>query len=344
MKQLYTNHTLPEEEYLYLLQHNSEKSREFAAELARAVRERIYGKDVFIRGLIEISNYCRNDCLYCGIRRSNQTCERYRLAEDEILQCCEIGYPLGFRTFVLQGGEDAYFTDERLVKLIGEIKNRFPDCAITLSLGERSSESYEMLYAAGANRYLLRHETATKAHYEKLHPSEMSYENRLRCLEDLQRIGYQTGCGFMVGSPYQTGEHLAKELKFIETFRPQMCGIGPFLSHHATPFATFENGSYEDTLYLLSLIRLIHPTVLLPATTALGTIRPDGREAGILAGANVVMPNLSPEGVRRNYEIYDNKINTGAEAADGLADLKERMERIGYRVVVSRGDFNTGKL
>lgn len=344
LEHLFAEQTLPEEEYLYLLQHNSEESREFAAGLARVVRERIYGKDVFIRGLIEISNYCRNDCLYCGIRRSNQTCERYRLSEDEILRCCEIGYPLGFRTFVLQGGEDAYFTDERLVQLIGEIKRCFSDCAITLSLGERSSESYERLYKAGANRYLLRHETATKEHYEKLHPSEMSYENRLRCLGDLQRIGYQTGCGFMVGSPYQTKVHLAKELKFIEKFRPQMCGIGPFLSHHATPFATFENGSYEDTLYLLSLIRLIHPTVLLPATTALGTIRPDGREAGILAGANVVMPNLSPEGVRRNYEIYDNKINTGAEAADGLADLKARMERIGYRVVVSRGDFNTGKL
>ncbi len=336
--------TLPEEEYLYLLQHNSEKARDFAASLAREVREQIYGKDVYIRGLIEISNYCRNDCLYCGIRRSNASCERYRLSEREILQCCEAGYPLGFRTFVLQGGEDAYYTDERLVDLIGKIKERYADCAVTLSLGERSRESYERLFASGANRYLLRHETAECEHYGKLHPQEMSYTNRMRCLEDLKAIGFQTGCGFMVGSPYQTVYHLVKELKFIEKFKPQMCGIGPFLSHHATPFASFVNGSYEETLYLLSLIRLIHPCVLLPATTALGTIRENGREAGILAGANVVMPNLSPEDVRANYELYDNKISTGAEAACGLEDLKKRMERIGYRVVVDRGDICTGKL
>lgn len=341
---LCATHTLPEEEYLYLLQHNDEESRALAAEYARTVRERFYGKDVYIRGLIEISNYCKNDCLYCGIRRSNKACFRYRLTQEEILECCEIGYPLGFRTFVLQGGEDAYYTDERLEVLVREIKKRFPECAVTLSLGERSRGSYERLYAAGADRYLLRHETATKTHYEKLHPAEMSHENRLRCLNDLKEIGYQTGCGFMVGSPYQTKEHLAKELKFIEAFRPQMCGIGPFISHHATPFSAFENGSYEDTLYLLSLIRLIHPAVLLPATTALGTIRPDGREAGILAGANVVMPNLSPQNVRHNYEIYDNKINTGAEAADGLADLKVRMEKIGYCVVEKRGDICTGEL
>lgn len=337
-------HCLETEEYLYLLQNRSEESREFAAELAREVREKIYGRDVYIRGLIEISNYCRNDCFYCGIRRGNASCERYRLEEADILQCCDIGYALGFCTFVLQGGEDAYYTDERLEQLIRLIKKKYPDCAVTLSLGERSRESYERLYAAGANRYLLRHETANPEHYAKLHPKELSFSNRMRCLRELKEIGFQTGCGFMVGSPFQTTQDLANELKFIEEFKPDMCGIGPFISHHATPFADYPNGSCEETLYLLSLIRLIHPRVLLPATTALGTIRERGREEGILAGANVVMPNLSPENVRRNYELYDNKISVGAEAATGLEELKQRMAEIGYRVVVSRGDIYTGSL
>ncbi|MDO4323961.1 MAG: [FeFe] hydrogenase H-cluster radical SAM maturase HydE [Lachnospiraceae bacterium] len=332
-------HSLSQEEYEYLIRHRSPEAAELLAKQAVEVRKRIYGTAVFTRGLIEISNICKNDCLYCGIRRSNHSCQRYRLREAEILSCCQEGYELGFRTFVLQSGEDAYFSDERMCRLIGEIKGKYPDCAVTLSLGERSRESYRRMYDAGADRYLLRHETADKAHYQKLHPAEMSFDNRMRCLEELKQIGYQVGCGFMVGSPYQTEAALAEDLKFIEVFRPDMCGIGPFIPHNATPFADRKAGTLELTCYLLSVIRLIHPAVLLPATTALGTIDHRGREKGILAGANVVMPNLSPVAVRKKYELYDNKICTGDESAQCRSCLAGRMKSIGYEIVTDRGDI-----
>ncbi len=308
------------------------------AQKAREKREAVYGKDVYIRGLIEISNFCRNDCLYCGIRRSNRQCDRYRLSQEEILAACREGHALGFRTFVLQGGEDAAFTDGHLVNLIRAIKESCPGCAVTLSLGERSYESYRLLREAGADRYLLRHETATPAHYAALHPKEMSFENRMRCLEDLKALGYQVGCGFMVGSPGQTAEHLARDLAFIRDFRPHMCGIGPFIPQKDTPFALETGGTVELTCYLLSIIRLLHPTVLLPATTALGSIHPTGREMGLLAGANVVMPNLSPPAVRKKYAIYDNKLSDGAESARNLTELKEKISAVGYQVVTCRGD------
>lgn len=336
--QLGKTHHLPEDAYACLIRGCSEESAAYAAQLAVPLRRQIYGTDVYVRGLIEISNICRNDCLYCGIRRSNHSCVRYRLSPQEILECCEEGYSLGFRTFVLQGGEDGFYTDALLCELLRTIKARFPDCAVTLSLGERDRESYERLFDAGADRYLLRHETADVCHYQKLHPPSMSFEHRMNCLQDLKEIGYQVGCGFMVGSPFQTPETLAKDLKFIETFRPAMCGIGPFVPHHATPFADYPQGSLELTLYLLSLIRLIAPDILLPATTALGTIHPMGREKGILAGANVVMPNLSPVSQRKKYELYDNKICTGEESAQCRSCLSSRMHSIGYEVVVSRGD------
>lgn len=336
--QLGETHYLPEDAYACLIRGCSEDSAAYAAQLAVPLRKQIYGTDVYVRGLIEISNICRNDCLYCGIRRSNHSCVRYRLSPQEILECCEEGYSLGFRTFVLQGGEDGFYTDELLCELLRTIKTRFPDCAVTLSLGERGRESYKRLFDAGADRYLLRHETADVCHYQKLHPPSMSFEHRMNCLQDLKEIGYQVGCGFMVGSPFQTPETLAKDLKFIETFRPAMCGIGPFVPHHATPFAAYPQGSLALTLYLLSLIRLIAPDILLPATTALGTIHPMGREKGILAGANVVMPNLSPVAQRKKYELYDNKICTGEESAQCRSCLSSRMHSIGYEVVVSRGD------
>ena len=294
---------------------------------------------MYVRGLIEISNICKNDCLYCGIRRSNKTCERYRLSEDDILSCCDDGYSLGFRTFVLQGGEDSYYTDEVVCGIVSRIKEKYPDCAVTLSLGERSRESYRAMYEAGADRYLLRHETASEEHYKKLHPAEMSFKNRMQCLYNLRDIGYQVGCGFMVGSPYQTNDDLARDMEFISEFQPDMCGIGPFVPHHATPFASFPGGTVELTTYLLSLIRLLKPNILLPSTTALGTIHPKGREMGILAGANVVMPNLSPTSERKKYELYDNKICTGDESAQCKSCLSRRMESIGYRVVTSRGDI-----
>ena len=315
--------------------------REALAERARSVRESVYGKDVFVRGLVEISSFCRNDCLYCGLRASNKTAERYRLSPDEILACADEGYGLGFRTIVLQGGEDAFFTDDILCGIVRGIKRAHPDVAITLSLGERGRESFAKLREAGADRYLLRHETADEAHYGMLHPKSMSFENRMQSLRDLRKLGYQVGCGFMVGSPGQTVATLAKDLAFIASFRPEMCGIGPFIPHHATPYASDPAGSVELTCLLLSIIRIIHPRVLLPATTALGTLDPEGREKGLLAGANVVMPNLSPVAVRRKYAIYDNKICTGEESAQCRFCLERRVASVGYRLVVDRGDFRS---
>ena len=333
------SHSLTLEEYRYLIDHRTPEAAEKLAALAVKVRQEIYGNAVFIRGLIEVSNICKNDCLYCGIRNGNRSCQRYRLTPEEILSCCAEGYELGFRTFVLQGGEDGWFTDARLCQLLGAIKEQFPDCAVTLSLGERSRESYQRLYDAGADRYLLRHETADNIHYGKLHPSELTLENRMRCLQDLKDIGYQVGCGFMVGSPHQTSAELAKDLKFFEEFQPDMCGIGPFIPHKDTVFASEPAGTLELTTYLLSIIRLIKPNILLPATTALGTIDPIGREKGILAGANVVMPNLSPVSVRKKYNLYDNKATDGAESAQCRDALAARMESIGYRIVTDRGDI-----
>lgn len=337
------SHSLTKEEYLEIILSEDAEALDYLAKKAREVREAVYGKDVYIRGLVEISNICKNDCYYCGIRAGNKNCDRYRLTEEDILSACDEGYELGFRTFVMQGGEDGYYTDDMLVSIISRIKGKYPDCAITLSLGERTKESYARLKAAGADRYLLRHETADKGHYEKLHPSSLSWDRRMECLRDLRECGYQVGCGFMVGSPYQTDEMLAGEMKFIEEFKPDMCGIGPFIPHKDTDFRDFKAGSVEQTCKLLSLIRLIHPRVLLPATTALGTLSDGGREKGILSGANVVMPNLSPPSVRKKYMLYDNKLSDGAEAAEAVETLKKRIAAIGYNVVASRGDIIKGE-
>ena len=325
-------------DFAALLRESDDESDAVLRGAAVRVRKQIYGSSVFVRGLIEISSYCKNDCYYCGIRRGNQNAERYRLTPEEILLCADEGYALGFRTVVLQGGEDPFFTDSLLCDLIDKIKTAHPDCAVTLSLGERSRESYQSLFDAGADRYLLRHETATKAHYEKLHPPSLSLDNRLRCLYDLREIGYQVGGGFMVGSPFQTKEDLARDLCFIRDFQPDMCGIGPFIPHKDTPFSAYPAGTLEETLRLLSILRLLKPNILLPATTALGTIHPQGRELGIQAGANVVMPNLSPVAVRKKYALYDNKICTGEESAQCKDCLARRMQAIGYEIVVDRGD------
>ena len=338
LDKLETNKNLTDDELTLLIEDNAP---ELAAELAlraRAAREKIYGKKVYIRGLIEFTNYCRNNCYYCGIRRDNGKAQRYRLTHEEILACCAAGYQLGFRTFVLQGGEDSYFTDDRLTELIRAIKKSHPDCAVTLSVGERERYSYERLFEAGADRYLLRHETADKAHYENLHPAELSHEHRLQCLRDLKAIGYQVGCGMMIGSPGQTTEHLIKDLRLLQELQPEMVGIGPFIPQHDTPLASCQAGTAELTLKLLSIIRLLLPQVLLPATTALGTIDPQGREKGLLAGANVLMPNLSPVAVREKYALYDNKICMGEEAAECIRCLSKRVEATGYRIVKDRGD------
>ena len=311
---------------------------EYLYECARNVSEKTFNKEIYLRGLIEFTNYCKNDCYYCGIRCSNTNAQRYRLTEEEILSCCNKGWNLGFKTFVLQGGEDPFFTDDKICSIIKKIKTSYPDSALTLSIGEKSFESYKKFFDAGADRYLLRHETANEKHYQTLHPDKMSCENRKQCLYNLKKIGFQTGCGIMVGSPYQTIENIYEDIVFMQDLKPEMIGIGPFISHKDTPFKDMPNGSVEITLRLLAILRLLFPKVLLPSTTALGSVDVKGREKGILAGANVLMPNLSPVSVRNKYLLYDGKICTGEEAAECNRCLRRRVENIGYHVVESRGD------
>lgn len=335
-------HRLAPEEWTFLLAHWQDCA-DAAMALARQVAVARFGTKIFFRGIIEFTSYCRNDCLYCGLRRSNQAADRYRLTQEEILACCEAGYALDFRTFVLQGGEDGYWTDDRLVALVAAIRRRFPDCAITLSIGERSRASYQRLFDAGADRYLLRHETANEAHYAKIHPARQTLSNRTRCLRDLKDIGYQTGAGMMIGAPYQTAETLAQDMEFLADLRPEMVGMGPFLPHRDTPFRDFPHGSAELTLYLLSLVRLLLPDALLPATTALGTLDASGRQQGVLSGCNVVMPNLSPMAVRQKYLLYDNKAGIGDDGESSLRKLRAQMQEIGYEVAVGRGDYTDGR-
>lgn len=338
VQKLYTTGDLDDSELKTLIETDDEETAKLLKEKADEVRQKYYGKKVFLRGLIEVSSYCRNDCLYCGIRRSNKDADRYRLSREDILSCCENGYELGFRTFVMQGGEDGTFTDNFMCDVISEIKSQYPDCAVTLSLGERSYESYKRMKEAGADRYLLRHEAASEELYSQLHPEGMSLENRKKCLFELRELGYQVGAGFMVGAPFQTTEHIIADLRFLQELQPQMIGIGPFIPHHNTPFADEKGGTLELTLRLLGILRLMFPKVLLPATTALGTIAPNGRELGLQTGCNVVMPNLSPVKVRKKYDLYDNKICTGEEAAECRSCLQRRINSAGYEVVSERGD------
>ena len=335
---LKTTRDFTDEEMKALLSSEDKEALSYLSSCAREVRESIYGKDVYIRGLIEFTNYCKNGCYYCGINCKNSNADRYRLSDEQILSCCREGYELGFRTFVLQGGEDPYYTDDKIVSLVKAIKTNHPDCAVTLSIGEKSEESYRAYFEAGADRFLLRHETASPEHYRKLHPENLSWENRMNCLKTLRKIGYQVGCGFMVGSPYQTTANLIADLRFIADFKPDMCGIGPFIPHKDTIYKDEKAGTLQMTLKLLSIIRLLVPDVLLPATTALGTIHPTGREQGLKAGANVVMPNLSPVVVREKYSLYDGKICTGNESAECINCLSERVKSAGYEITVDRGD------
>lgn len=338
IEELVQRQTLSREDLVSLLLTEQPEITDYLYQCARTVRERWYGDMVYVRGLIEFTNYCRNDCFYCGIRKSNRKISRYRLSKEDILSCCDSGYQLGYRTFVLQGGEDGFYTRERIADIISAIHIRYPDCAITLSFGEWDKADYQCWFDAGAERYLLRHETATQTHYESLHPKRMSLSHRMECLRQLKEIGYQVGAGFMVGSPGQTVDCLVNDIFFLKEFSPHMIGIGPFLSQKDTPFAGKPDGSLKMTLKILAILRLMLPKVLLPATTALGTVAPDGRELGLLAGANVVMPNLSPVSVRKQYALYDNKICTGEEAAECRSCLENRIASVGYRVVTHRGD------
>ncbi len=338
------DHVLSRDEFIYLLNNLDENSTLYLRDKAKNITLKNFGNKIYIRGLIEISNICKNNCYYCGIRRDNKKVSRYRLYKDDILNCCEEGYKLGFRTFVMQSGEDGYYNDDILCDIISTIRKQYTDCAITLSLGERSYESYKKLYDAGANRYLLRHETADNSHYSKLHPKELTLDYRKTCLKNLKSIGFQTGTGFMVGSPFQTIENIAQDLLFISSLNPEMVGIGPFLPHSDTPFNIYKGGDVELCLNLLSIIRLMLPFALIPATTALGTADKDGREKGILCGANVIMPNLSPLKNRKQYSLYDNKIATGDESAQSIINLKNKLSTIGYQIVTSRGDYNATNL
>ena len=330
--------SLSEDEFTKLLQ-NKKLVFQYAQNKANKIRQENFSNKIYIRALIEISNYCKNACFYCGINCKNQNVKRYRLSEEEILDCCKIAYELGFRTFVLQGGEDLFFTDEKICKILKLIKTSYPDCAITLSLGEKSKESYALFKNSGADRYLLREETANPLHYAKLHPGNMSHQNRLDCLKNLKELGFQTGAGFMVGSPYQTLEDIAKDLFFIQELKPQMVGIGPFIPHSQTEFSNFPQGELELTLFILSLLRIINPKVLLPATTALATINPEGRILGILSGANVVMPNVSPREQRKNYSLYNNKVSENEESVEGLELLQNQLDKINCKIDYSRGDY-----
>ena len=332
-------HRLSGDQWEWLFTEYTPEDADFAIELARQRTLERFGRKIWFRGIVEFSNICKCDCHYCGIRCSNHQVSRYRLSPEDILECCSVGFGAGFRTFVLQGGEDGWFTDERMCDIIRQIKEKWPDCAVTLSLGERSRESYQAMFDAGADRYLLRHETADEDHYALLHPAKQTLANRLRCLRDLKDIGYQTGCGIMVGSPGQTPATLAKDMVFMQEFRPQMVGVGPFLPHKDTPFRGEKPGSVELTLFVLALCRLVLPGVLLPATTALGTAEADGRVRGVLAGCNVIMPNLSPASVRKKYMLYDNKAGSDLTAEEGIALLRQQMEAIGYGVVIGRGDY-----
>jgi biotin synthase len=336
---LHTDMTLSREDFVRLLKGISEEEVRYLLSKSRATADGLFGKRIFMRGLIEFSNYCKNDCYYCGIRHGNKKVERYRLGKDEILSCCRKGYALGFRTFVLQSGEDPYFTVERMADIVSLIRKAYPDCAITLSIGEKTYEEYQKLRQAGADRFLLRHETADEEHYRKLHPGSLSPANRKRCLFDLKKLGYQVGTGFMVGSPWQTVENLADDLLFIKELRPHMVGIGPYISHKDTPFAGFQSGPLNTTLILIGILRLMLPDALIPATTSLGTIHPEGRELGILAGANVLMPNLTPVEAKKKYMLYDKKICIGEEVAECLECLKHRLAKIGYELVTDRGDY-----
>ncbi|WDV45686.1 [FeFe] hydrogenase H-cluster radical SAM maturase HydE [Clostridiaceae bacterium M8S5] len=335
---LYRGESFESGELVEFITNIDEDTKNYLYNKACKKRDEIYGRVVFFRGLIEFTNYCKNDCIYCGIRRSNKNADRYRLDKKEILECCKYGYEAGFRTFVLQGGEDGCFTDEKMVDIVSSIKENYPNCAITLSIGEKSYECYKKLYQAGADRFLLRHETIDEKHYNKLHPNTMTLKSRIKCLRNLKEIGFQVGAGFMVGSPYQEVEYMVRDIMFIKEFTPHMVGLGPFIPHKDTPFKSYKAGDVDMTLIMLSIVRLVNPKVLLPATTALNSIHEKGRELGLLAGANVIMPNLSPKRVREKYTLYNNKNISGLEAAEYRDAIARDISNIDMKLVIDRGD------
>ena len=331
-------HELAPYQYKALLMMRDADDVEYLMSQARKMSQEQFGTGIYLRGLIELSNVCRNDCLYCGIRCSNRDVTRYTLTHEQVLASCEQGYQLGFRTFVLQGGEWSEERSQWIADIIAAIRQGWPDCAITLSLGEHPRETYALWREAGADRYLLRHETHNERLYSLLHPQGMTLQHRLQCLDWLKELGYQVGAGIMVGSPFQTLNSIVEDIQYLISFKPHMIGIGPFIPQHDTPFARFPAGNVDLTARLYAILRLAVPTALIPTTTAMATLTPDGRLKGILAGANVVMPNLSPEDLRAYYALYDNKAALGAESAQGIKKLADELATIGYHIDWSRGD------
>lgn len=333
----YETNNLTKEEIIDLLSNLTPADRETLYNYALKTKQAYYGNKVYLRGLIEFSNICRQDCLYCGIRASNSKVQRYRLMPEEILLCCDQAYQLGYRTFVLQSGEDLWYTEEIFVDLLKAVKERYPEVAVTLSIGERGAETYQRLFAAGADRFLMRHETASKELYEKLHPT-MRFENRRACLSVLKNLGYQVGAGFMVGLPGQASSDLAEDLRYLKEFHPDMIGIGPFIPHSETPLRAEKGGTVTGTLVMVALARLLIPDSLIPATTALGTLDPQGRELALQAGANVVMPIITPASVRKHYELYENKICGDDHPEDCRSCVEWRIRAAGFDVDPGRGD------
>ncbi len=337
IKKLYIKNDLEDEELLYLLDNINEKEKKYLFSLAKKTRDEVYGNRVYLRGLIEFTNYCNKRCVYCGINASNKNVKRYRLTKHEILDSCIKGKKLGFNTFVLQGGEDKFFTDEIICDIVQSIKLKIPDCAVTLSIGEREFESYKAFKKAGVDRYLLRHETTNSDLYTRLHPNS-KLQNRMECLKDLKDLGFQTGAGFMVGLPgYETKDYV-KDLRFLKNLQPEMVGIGPFIPHADTEMKHCKSGDLKTVILILAMVRLLLPKVLLPATTALSTIDSEGRKKGLNAGANVIMPNLTPGIYREDYSLYNEKMITGSESVEELELIKKQLEDYGYICDMSKGD------
>jgi biotin synthase len=310
-----------------------------AAELfamADDIRKRYFKDEVHIRGIIEFSNYCMKNCFYCGLRRDNKTIERYRISEDEIIDTALKAGELGYKTILLQSGEDGGYTIEGLCAIIKRIRSNL-DCAITLSLGEKSFDEYRSLRDAGADRYLLRFETSDRGLFNKLKP-DSSYENRLDCIKNLKKLGFQVGSGFMVGLPGQTYEILADDILLLRELDLDMIGIGPFLSHHNTPLGNSASGTLDLTLRALAIIRILMPDVHIPATTAMGTVEKGGREKALQCGANVIMPNVTPIKYRKYYEIYPNKICIDDAPSDCRACIEGMLKSLGRAAATNKGD------
>lgn len=327
-----TLHRLEREELIALLE--DENCNQNLFEAADSVRKNFVGDEIHLRGLIEFSNICKNNCCYCGLRRDNRKISRYRLENAEILELAAHGAAMGLKTIVLQSGEDAYYGCERLCEIIRGIKRL--NVALTLSIGEKSLEDYQAYHAAGADRFLLRIETTDRTLYER-HDPEMSWEARRQCLTDLRRAGLEVGSGCLVGLPGQTVASLADDILFFKEIEADMIGIGPFIPHPDTPLGDASGGRLETALKVMALTRLLLPDINIPATTAMETLAQDGQIRALKAGANVIMPNITLTDYRRYYELYPGKSATGYTPDESLKKVVAKIESIGRKVALGFG-------